>query len=108
MIPAVILEMSPSRAALGFRCVDYYLANSMVHSDGSIRSLSKPALMQKFDEDEETGLLDCSSAVLSISHPHMSPPILSSADIPLYLNIERPTHYDQSTFASAGELIEDL
>ncbi len=104
VIPAVILEMAPTRAALGFRCVDYYWANSMVHSDGSIRSSSKPALMQIFDEEEETGVLDGSSAVLSISRPHMSPPILSSADIPLYLNIERPTHYDQPDLCLCGRI----
>ena len=104
VIPAIILEMAPTRDALGFRCVDYYWANSMVHSDGSIRSSSKPALMQRFDDEEEAGVIDGSSAVQSIARPHMSPPILNSADIPLYLNIERPTHYDQPDLCLCGRI----
>ncbi len=51
--------------------------------------------MQRFDEEQETGVLEGSSVVQSISRPHTLPPVLSSSDIPLYLNIERPTHYDQ-------------
>ena len=50
--------------------------------------------MQSYD-DLEAEPAEEHSDVQSLLQPHASPPVISSADVPLCLNIERSVHYGE-------------
>lgn len=105
VVPSILLNMTPTQEAIGFRCLDRFWANVTVREDGSIRSAQTSASLQDLDMMRDLVAKGShSSALQSLNNPWLGPPSPSTPDVPLYLSVERPLHYSAPDLCFVGRI----
>lgn len=107
VLPALLSHLAegPAQTALGFECFDSFIGNIPVRDDGTIKSTTQESVLFREgrvpkdpmqakhdddDSDDEPCQFELGTQKVSIAVP--SP---RSADVPLYLNIERPVELER-------------
>ena len=103
VIPARLTEMAPSNSAIELQCIDRFWGNSVVYEDGSIRGGHGSGIFEDIDMLADIEKIS-SGDVQSLRGPHLGPPRSGPADLPLYLSIERPLHYNSKDLSLRGRI----
>ncbi|KAH7319323.1 hypothetical protein BKA65DRAFT_514315 [Rhexocercosporidium sp. MPI-PUGE-AT-0058] len=107
------LNMGPSEEVLGFQCTDVFIGNLPVFRDGSIKcnkhaplssvyketALFESLLEQARQGDTEGQVVQAGESGVHIGVANCLPP-----DVPLYINIERPSHVEDPWLGLCGRV----
>ncbi|KAG4440974.1 hypothetical protein IFR05_003538 [Cadophora sp. M221] len=115
VLPRLLLNlaMGPSEAVLGFQCTDVFIGNLPVFPDGSIKCNKHAPLSSVYKETslferllEQTKQGDTKAHVVKAEEVgvYTGPASCIPADIPLYLNIERPPHVEDPWLGLCGRV----
>jgi hypothetical protein len=103
VLPSLLIEMRPATEAVGLRCIDSFWGNCLAYEDGSIKAGNGSGIIEDTSILEEAEQI-MSSDVQSLRGPHLGPPIPGPPDVPLYLTIERPLHYNSRDLSLRGRI----
>lgn len=96
VIPSLLAEMAPTRDAVGLMCVDEFWGNAFVYDDGSVRGGKGSGTFEDINGKLKNIETNSAGVIQSFRSPYLGPPDSKEADMPLYLSIERPMHYNNS------------
>ncbi|RII09105.1 hypothetical protein CUC08_Gglean007506 [Alternaria sp. MG1] len=88
VLPAVFLHFEPTHTALNFVLSDCFFANISANSNGEIKDIAAPRLLNE-SADPNIANHNDTLALATLREPWAGPPCRASPDCPLYLSLER-------------------
>jgi len=108
VVPRILTNMKPTEECLGVACLDKFIGNIPVHSDGWIRSGIAPHFSFKTADNNASYHRDLENLpthqLTSFGGPSFGSPQNKYPDVPLYLSVERPIHYNSPDVLLCGRI----